>query len=153
MSVVDGHVALRLKKAPIAIFLALAMIVLSVADVIHLLPAAIFAVAGMVMFKCISALEVRSAINLEVLLVVAAAFGLSNALINSGAAELMARAVVLASKPTGITGLYIMVYVATVLLSAVVTNNAAITIMFPVAFQAAADLEVSSIYFSSLSCF
>ncbi|EGD83649.1 TrkA-C [Salpingoeca rosetta] len=141
VSEVDGHRNLRWNKAPIAVILTVAMIALSVAEVIDLLTAALFAAAGLVLFRCMSASEIRSAINLEVLLVIAAAFGLSNALVNSGAAELMARAVVLASKPTGVTGLYIMVYLTTVLLSAVVTNNAAITIMFPVAFQAAMDLE------------
>ena len=142
VSAVAGHRSIRWNKAPIAVLLTVAMIALSVAEVISLLTAALFAAGGMVMFRCMSATEVRSAINLEVLLVIAAAFGLSNALVNSGAAELMAEAVVIASEPTGVTGLYIMVYIVTVLLSAVVTNNAAITIMFPVAFQAARDLDV-----------
>eukprot|EP00043_Microstomoeca_roanoka_P012033 m.115452 g.115452 ORF g.115452 m.115452 type:complete len:723 (-) comp15370_c3_seq1:99-2267(-) len=142
VSAVDGHVSFRWKKAPIAVFLTVAMIALSVADVIDLLTAAIFAAGGLVLFRCMSASELRSAINLEVLLVIAAAFGLSNALVNSGAAQLMADGVIIASKPTGIVGLYIMVYLTTMLFSAVVTNNAAITIMFPVAYQAALDLDV-----------
>ena len=37
-------------------------------------------------------------------MVIAAAFGISNAMVNSGAAELMARGLLAAAKPTGLTG-------------------------------------------------
>ena len=45
-----------------------------------------------------------------------------------------------ASEPSGTIGLQIVIYVATVLFSACVTNNAAVTIMFPIAYQAAQDV-------------
>ncbi|EDQ88856.1 uncharacterized protein MONBRDRAFT_8761 [Monosiga brevicollis MX1] len=86
--------------------------------------------------------QVRQAINLEVLIVIAAAFGISKAMDNSGAADMLARGLLAAAKPTGTAGFYIMIYLATTLFSSAVTNNAAITIMFPVAFQAAVDANV-----------
>eukprot|EP00043_Microstomoeca_roanoka_P017319 m.180464 g.180464 ORF g.180464 m.180464 type:complete len:785 (-) comp16615_c1_seq1:608-2962(-) len=143
VSAVDGHVNMRWSKAPLAVTLAIAMIAVSAANVIDLLTAAIFTIAALVLFRCMSASEVRAAIDLKVLLVIAGAFGLSNALINSGAARLMAQGVVLAAKPTGTAGLYIMVYLTTGLLTEVVTNNAAVTLMFPVVFQAAQDLNTN----------
>nr|AOW69289.1 pink-eyed dilution-like 2 [Hartaetosiga gracilis] len=142
VSLVDGHETIRWSKAPIAILCTFLMVILTVADVIELFTAALFAIAAMVIFRCMSTKEVRESINLEVLLVIAAAFGISNALINSGAADLLAKAVIIISRPTGVTGLYIMVYLTTMLFSAAVTNNAAITIMFPVAFSAATELEL-----------
>ena len=63
-------------------------------------------------------------------------------LANSGAAKLLARGLLAAAEPTGLTGLYIMVYLATTLFTASVTNNAAVTIMFPVAYEAALDYDV-----------
>eukprot|EP00049_Salpingoeca_infusionum_P023328 m.11475 g.11475 ORF g.11475 m.11475 type:complete len:732 (-) comp5730_c1_seq1:171-2366(-) len=139
VSQVDGHQPLRRNKAPIAVLLALLMIALSVAEVLDLLTAALISSIGLVLFRCMSCQEVRAAINLEVLIVISAAFGLSNALVNSGAASLLASWVVAAAKPTGTTGLYIMIYLSTALFSAAVTNNAAVTIMFPVAYQAVQD--------------
>ena len=55
---------------------------------------------------------------------------------------MLAQALIAAAEPTGITGLYIMVYLATTLFTATVTNNAAVTIMFPVAYEAALDAKV-----------
>jgi di/tricarboxylate transporter len=123
---VDGHVSVRRDKAPIAVIFTIAMIAVSVADVIDLLTAALLTVAGLVVTRCMSAPEVRvcgfcrafpraanacnwraqvrRAINLEVLIVIAASFGISQALINSGAAELVATGLVAAAKPTGIVG-------------------------------------------------
>eukprot|EP00051_Salpingoeca_urceolata_P005653 m.75449 g.75449 ORF g.75449 m.75449 type:complete len:271 (+) comp14482_c0_seq2:1607-2419(+) len=99
----------------------------------------LFASGGLMIARCITPHEAREAINLQVLLVIAGAFGLSAAMVNSGAADEVAGVLVKAADPTGKTGLYIMIYAATTLFSQAVTNNAAITIMFPIAFSAAAD--------------
>lgn len=131
---------------------------------------------------------------MEVLIVIAAAFGVSNALVKrsvpsqtqsrthfpcpspcltlvvfsyidlflsacasvlrySGAAKLLAQALLAAAEPTGVTGLYIMVYLATTLFTASVTNNAAVTIMFPVAFEAALDAEVPARFITAIEHF
>lgn len=55
----DGQANLRRKKAPIAIFLTVLMIALSVAEVIDLLTAALWALAGMLITGCLTATEVR----------------------------------------------------------------------------------------------
>ncbi len=60
--------------------------------------------------------------------VIAAAFGLSEAATRSGAAKLIARLLVAAAAPSGEIGLYCMIYLATMIFSAVLTNSAAITI-------------------------
>ena len=75
---------MRKDKAPIAVGLALTMIGVSAIEEtrLDLLTCAIFAVAGMVAFGCISMAHVRRSINLEVLVVVAAAFGISAGLVN-----------------------------------------------------------------------
>jgi di/tricarboxylate transporter len=62
-------------------------------------------------------------------------------MVNSGSAALIAKGLVAASRPAGKLGLQIVIYAVTVLFSACVTNNAAVTIMFPIAYQAAIDAE------------
>lgn len=62
--------------------------------------------------------------------------------LSSGAAKMLAKALLAAAEPTGLTGLYIVVYLATTLFTASVTNNAAVTIMFPVAYEASLDAKV-----------
>jgi di/tricarboxylate transporter len=48
---------------------------------------------------------VKDAIKLDILLVIAAAFGISEAMVNSGAAKLLADGVVSAAAPTGLVGM------------------------------------------------
>eukprot|EP00050_Salpingoeca_kvevrii_P015314 m.45637 g.45637 ORF g.45637 m.45637 type:complete len:669 (-) comp6255_c0_seq1:63-2069(-) len=136
VSPVSNHLTLRRDKASFAAFVTLAMVGVSLGGY-SLLTAALFATALLILFKCIKAKEARGAINLEVLIVIAAAFGISAAMVNSGAAKLVADGLVAAADPTGILGLYICIYMATVVFTAAVTNNAAVTIMFPVALEAA----------------
>eukprot|EP00054_Salpingoeca_dolichothecata_P019377 m.120391 g.120391 ORF g.120391 m.120391 type:complete len:888 (+) comp23232_c0_seq1:57-2720(+) len=138
VSRVQDHQVFNRRKAHLATLITLAMIGASLGGV-NLLLAAMVAIAAMVMTKCLKANDVRDSINLQVLTVIAAAFGVSEALVQSGAAKLLADGLIAAAQPTGLTGLYIVVYCATVLFSAAVTNNAAVTIMFPVAFQAAEE--------------
>lgn len=141
VSKVDGYTSTRRNKAWIAALLTLGMIGAALADV-SLLLAGFVAAAGMLVFRCLSPREARDSINLAVVFVISAAFGLSQATINSGAAQLMADGLLAAASPTGTTGLYICVYIATVLFSSIITNNAAITIMFPIAYEAALDANL-----------
>jgi di/tricarboxylate transporter len=81
--------------------------------------------------------EARNALNLDVLLVIAAAFGIGAAIEDSGLAALVAAALVMPAEVVGPMGGLAAVIVATVLLTELITNNAAAVLMFPVA-QAAA---------------
>jgi di/tricarboxylate transporter len=70
---------------------------------------------------------------------IAAAFGMSKALQNSGVAGIIAQRLVRLAEVsgTGRVGLLTAVYFATFLISNVVTNNAAAALMFPIAAEAA----------------
>jgi Na+/H+ antiporter NhaD/arsenite permease-like protein len=81
----------------------------------------------MVMLGVLSESEARSAVRWEIYLTIAPAFGVGQALINSGVAGAMANFLVQLGHMMGIgnAGLLGAVYVATVLISQVVANNAA----------------------------
>ena len=127
-------------KAVLTGVLTLCMIIASIAGV-DLLTAALVAIVLLVLTGCLETKKIYPALNLPVLIVIAAAFGVSQAMQNSGAAAMIADGLVKASEPSGTLGLQIVIYVATVLFSACVTNNAAVTIMFPIAYQAAQDVQ------------
>eukprot|EP00035_Acanthoeca_spectabilis_P022882 m.446366 g.446366 ORF g.446366 m.446366 type:complete len:737 (-) comp19351_c0_seq1:60-2270(-) len=124
------------RKALVATVLCIGMICAGVAGV-HLLTAALVTTVLMINTRCLGTNEVYMALNLPIIVVIAAAFGISQAMVNSGAAALIARGLVAASEPMGLIGLQIVIYVVTMLFSAAVTNNAAVTIMFPIAYNAA----------------
>jgi di/tricarboxylate transporter len=128
------------------------MIALYTFGVMSLLVAAIFASGVMIASGALSQQEARDAIKWDVIITIAAAFGLSKALQNSGVASFMAEQLVKlgTATNTGEIGLFVGVYLATFLISNVVTNNAAAALMFPIAAEAAAEANISLLKMSYL---
>mmetsp|Transcript_25509 Transcript_25509/g.54881 ORF Transcript_25509/g.54881 Transcript_25509/m.54881 type:complete len:1149 (+) Transcript_25509:308-3754(+) len=93
----------------------------------------------MVCLGILSQQECRDAVNWEVYVTIACAFGIGKAMENSGLASLIADGLVKVGYALGIgyAGLYGAVYLATFLISNIVTNNAAAALMFPIAIDAA----------------
>jgi di/tricarboxylate transporter len=128
------------------------MIALYTFGVMSLLVAAILADGVMIASGALSQQEARDAIKWDVIVTIAAAFGLSKALQNSGVASFMAEQLVKlgTATNTGEIGLFVGVYLATFLISNVVTNNAAAALMFPIAAEAAAEANISLLKMSYL---
>jgi di/tricarboxylate transporter len=93
----------------------------------------------MVMLGVLSEAEARSAIKWEIYLTIAPAFGVGQALVNSGVAGAVASFLVQVGNAIGFgnAGLIGAVYLSTVLISQVVANNAAAALIFPIAMNAA----------------
>ncbi|HEX5106130.1 MAG TPA: SLC13 family permease [Pirellulaceae bacterium] len=104
--------------------------------------ASLVAAAAMIIFRCASLETARKSIDWQVLLAIAAAFALGAALDKSGAAEVIAqRTIALAGGNPWIT--LALIYLVTVVVTELITNNAAALLMFPFAFNAAGQLGVN----------
>ncbi len=88
--------------------------------------------------------EARRSVDIDVIVVIAAAFGLGAALTNSGLATMLARTLVDGLGHLGPTGVLLGLVVATIVLLSVVTNNAAAVLMFPIATSTAATLGLEA---------
>lgn len=88
--------------------------------------------------------DARRAIDLNVIVVIAAAFGLGAAMQSSGLAAFIAGALVDGFGGYGTTGVVVGLVVATVVLTSFLTNNAAAVLMFPIALAAAARLDLDA---------
>ena len=86
--------------------------------------------------------DARSAVDLNVIVVIAAAFGLGAAMQSSGLAAFIAGTLVSAFGGFGTTGVLVGLVVATIVLLSLITNNAAAVLMFPIAISAAGNLGV-----------
>jgi di/tricarboxylate transporter len=122
-----------------ALLITAGMLIVFMADWTSLLVSALVASMLMVALGILSEQEARDAVNWEVFITVAAAFGIGTALVNSGVAGGIANFLVDVGTALGIgeAGLLGAVYFATFLISNVVTNNAAAALLFPVALNAA----------------
>lgn len=81
-------------------------------------------------------------VNWDVLITVACAFGISRALYNSGAADVIAHTTINISKSLGPIGVLAAIYIITNLFTEIITNNAAAALSFPIALSAATQMGV-----------
>jgi len=139
LSEVEDSSPPRLKLFIPALVLMIAMLALYTAGLGSLLVFALLASMIMIFIGVLSEQEARDAVNWEIYVTIACAFGIGTALTNSGVADTIANGLVTVgtSAGSGDAGLFAAVYLATFIISSVVTNNAAAALMFPVAMNAA----------------
>jgi di/tricarboxylate transporter len=140
ISKVSGHSYVRRSRAWLAIFLITTLIVCGAATDVDFLELCFYCFAALLLTKCITVPEALASIDISIIINIAAGFGISTGMVKSGAAQMVADVLMDAAEPSGLIGVYIMLYLATVLFNAVVTNNAAASIMFPIAYQIGKDL-------------
>ncbi len=129
----------KYERAPVALALLAAMIASVTLGWLSMLEAAMLAATGMLVTRCTGIERARQSIDWSVLLVIAAAFGIGRALETTGVAAATAHGLVdLAGAVPWIN--LAAIYVATALFTALITNNAAAVLMFPIALAVAGDV-------------
>jgi di/tricarboxylate transporter len=111
-----------------------------------MLNAALVAAALMLMLRCCSPNQARRSIEWNVLLVIAAALGLGEALDKTGAAEQLAVLLLSVVREHPWAALA-MVYLTTTFFTEIITNNGAAALVFPIAMNTAERLDVSPMPF------
>jgi len=129
----------RREKAPLVAFVVLAMLVLAATGILDILVAALVAGFALVALRVLTPTEARSAVDLNIVVLIAASFGLGNAIESSGLASHIADLVVGPLGDYGDVGLLVGVLVSTTILTELITNNAAAVLMFPIALATAAE--------------
>jgi len=103
---------------------------------------AFLAAGAMIVTRCVSAASARRQIDWRVLIVIAASFGISKAMQNSGTAGHIAELVNRGSHGLGPWGALATTYFLTWMLTEFMSNNAAAALMFPIGVAAATKLGV-----------
>lgn len=122
----------------------IAMVVVTGAGLMPILHAVLLAALGLVATGTLTVQEARDSIDADVLIVIAAAFGLGAAVTASGLASMLAEGIVSVTAPLGLVGALAGVLVATVLLTETISNNAAAVLAFPLALSTAEALGAAS---------
>ena len=92
--------------------------------------------------ETISLREIRRRFPLELVVIVGCALFLANLMLKTGLADVMASAVLSLFDSYGVYGAFIAVYLMTLLLTELVTNNASAALAFPIAFTIATNYGV-----------
>lgn len=142
VSQVEGSRPLNQEKAGLALALLVVLIALVAFGVMSMLQAALLIAGIMVLSNCCSASVARRAIDMQTLLVIAAAIGLGKAMQNSGLAlaigDLMLNLV--GSSPTL---MLIAVLTVTMLLGNLITAKAGAVLMLPIVIAITNEMGVS----------
>jgi di/tricarboxylate transporter len=109
---------------------------------VGLLPAALVAAGLMLLTGCCSFEQARRSIDWPVLIAVGASLGIGRAFESSGAAGVIGRGITGPLEPFGPVAVLAGVYLLTLVLTEIVTNNAAAVLAFPIARAAAEQLGV-----------
>jgi di/tricarboxylate transporter len=140
---IGGAPVPRYERAGVAWAVVGAMVLAATFGWLSMLNAAMLAAGALVLFRCLLPRSALKSIDLEVLLVIAAAFGLGRALEVSGAAATLAGGLLAVADGHPVL-LLAMVYILVSVMTEVMTNNAAAVLMYPLASAAAtsAGLDV-----------
>jgi di/tricarboxylate transporter len=147
VSRLDDSAPLRHDKAWLAIAIMAGMVTTVTTGWLSMLESAMLAAGLMLLTRCTSPSVAHRVVNWQVLIVIAASFGIGIALQSTGVAAAIAGSV------TNLTGdnpwvALSLVYATTAIFTNLITNNAAAVLMFPIALASAQRLDVSAMPFA-----
>lgn len=136
----------RHQRAGLAVTILLAMVVVAGVGWLSMLQAAMVAGALMVFLRCTSVQAARGSVDWSVLLVIAAALGIGTAIQKSGLAETLVSGF-LELAGTNPLATLAAIYLGTTILTEVISNNAAVALVFPFVLQVTDRIEASPLPF------
>jgi di/tricarboxylate transporter len=134
----------RPAKARIVELAMLALIVIAGTGLLDLLQTSLLVAGALIAFGIITPTEARRSVDLEIVLLIAASFGLGEAMAASGLAEQIGELLVSVFENFGAVGVLAGVLIATMLLTELLSNNAAAVLMFPIALASASEANLHS---------
>ena len=130
------------RKAALVAAITLGFVVVSAFELMPLLNASLAAALLVLSTRGLTLRQARNALDLDILVLIAAAFGLGAAVTQSGLGAVLAGLLVGAMSPLGAIGALAAVLLATMALTELISNNAAAALMFPIAVATAQALGV-----------
>ena len=138
---------LRHERALVAVAILTGMVVVVSAGWVSMLQGALVAAGLMLVARCTTGGVARAAVDWQVLVTIAASFGLGAALEKTGAAQAIAESVITLAQGSP-WGTLVVVYLLTMLFTELITNNAAAVLVFPIALSTSESLGVSFMPFA-----
>ncbi len=137
VSPVDGRIPPQRSKAPIVGLVGAGLVTSVTLGAIDILQASLLAAIALVATRVLTPRQARESVDLNVIVLIAASFGLGAAMLQSGLAATTGRLLVDGFGRYGDLGILLGVLLATTVLTELVTNNAAAILMFPIAMATA----------------
>ncbi|RLM88998.1 SLC13 family permease [Halobellus sp. Atlit-38R] len=137
----------RGEKTPIAVGIVVAVVGLAGLDILPIVVSALAGSLAMVATRCLRPGELYDAVQWDVVFLLAGVIPLGIALESSGGAALLAGLVVAVGDLLPLVGVLAVFYLITAILTNVISNNASVVLMIPVAVEAAQTLGANAFSF------
>ncbi|MFD2531934.1 SLC13 family permease [Gracilimonas halophila] len=147
VSPIEDSSPVTYEKAWIAGLSLATMVILAATGILSMLQAAIVAGGLLLVTKCFRYSTALESVDWRVLIAIASALGLGSALEYTGVAEHLASNLLGLSGENPVLALFL-TYMATWLLTEMITNNAAAVLVFPIAFSLAQSMGIDFIPFA-----
>ncbi len=138
------------KKSRWATWLGVGSFVLLIAGIIGIIPlftSGLIILTALVFFGVLNLATIRQQLDLSLLLVLVCSLAIGIALEKSGTAALIAESLISIGHSLGTLAVLTALFMVTILLTSLVTNPAAVSIMFPIAMALSEQLGISGIPF------
>lgn len=119
------------------------ILLLALLKIVSLFTALIFIMVSALVLKMFGFKDIKKHLDIDLIVLLVSALVLGNALIKTGAADLVANTFIEILLPLGRVTILIGLFVMTVALTSFVTNVAAVSIMFPIAYSVCQQMGVS----------
>jgi len=135
--------SLRQDRALISVLIGLGVILLAAFDIMPILVSALLGVVLMVMTGCLRPGEIYGAVRWDVIFLLAGLIPLGTAMENSGTTEWLANQLV--NSGAGLSGYWLLTlfYLVTAMLTEILSNNATVVLMLPIAVKVAVTLGLN----------
>ncbi|SEO56113.1 Di-and tricarboxylate transporter [Halogranum amylolyticum] len=137
----------RESKIAVAVGIVAVVVGLAALDFVPIVVSALAGALAMVATGCLKPTEVYDAVQWDVVFLLAGVIPLGIAMEQTGAAALLAELVVMTGEFLPLLAVLGVFYVVTALLTNVISNNASVVLMIPVAFEAARTLGANAFAF------
>lgn len=137
ISDVDKNSFLSMKKSIFAVSIFIAGIVLSAIGVISLFKSMLIVLMLYIFFKWGKLRQLKLYLPFELVIVIGSALGIAEVMHTTGASQVLVDGITLMFHDMGNYGYLIAIYLLTLILTEVITNNAAAALMFPIGYATA----------------
>lgn len=138
---------LRINKAPFALAIVISVVLIAALDIIPILVSSLAGVVLMVVTGCLKPGEIYGNVRWDIIFLLAGLIPLGIAMDNSGTNQWLAEQLLQIAGNLPPYGILVLFYIATAILTEILSNNASVVLMIPIAVKVAETIGLNPLAF------
>lgn len=118
------------------------ILLLGISGIVPLFTTCLILLSGMIFLRILNIAEIKRNLDLGLLVVLVCSLAIGIALEKSGTAELIAKGIIRSAESMGPVAVLSALFIVTIILTSLITNAAAVSIVFPIAMSIAEQMQL-----------